>query len=230
MAYADGALDAEAQARVAAAVSADATLAARVEAFASTGRTLGALFDDKLDEAPPKALLDLLQPPPAQSKVTPMHRPRQIWLPFALAASLALGVALGVSWPRPDAPAMSLAGLPDGAQLSATLERTASGELVVLATRTARVELMPTATYREATGRWCREFHATALDRDARTLGVACRVGNGQWVTEIAMSDAYVGIIRDEGFFAANGDAPLHGGETVSPETEAALIARGWQK
>lgn len=230
MAWADGTLDAVAHARVAAAVAADPALAARAEAFSMTGRSLGTLFDAKLAESPPAALLDLLQPPPAGVPgVTPLRKPRALWLPFAMAASLALGVALGVNWPRPDAPPLALAGLPDGAQLSAALERVASGEPIELSTGGVRVEFMPTATYRENSGRWCREFRSATLDSDARMLGIACRTGAEIWTTEVVLSDTYAGIVQDEGYFAASGAPAMQGGAPVSPEEEAALIASGWK-
>lgn len=229
MAYADDALDADARVRVAAAVAADPALAARVEAFAQTGRSLGTLFDAKLADPVPSALLDLLQPPPVNdSIVVPLRRTRTLWMPFALAASLALGVALGVTWSQPDISPTGLAALPSSTQLSNMLEQTASGQPVEVRQGKARIEFLATLSYREPSGRWCREFRSTALDAGTRTLGIACRTGQGQWTTEIALSDAYAGIVQDEGYFAVSGESPLQGGVPASPEAEAALIARGW--
>ena len=187
-------------------------------------------------------MLQLLQAPPARETVQPL-RPAATasrlarWWPTALAASLALAVGLSINLPSGDAPvpaasAPLLAGLPaDPALLSRVLEQTPSGEPVTLAAAGRDYEVLPTASYREADGRYCREFNATDLGSDAQVHGLACRSGDAQWAIELATLGSRVAVVQDEGYFPAGSESP--GGVPRSPletSAEQALIAAGWAR
>jgi hypothetical protein len=60
MAYADGALDAETHARIAAALKADAVARARVSMFRATGKELSSLYDGVLREPVPEHLIEFV--------------------------------------------------------------------------------------------------------------------------------------------------------------------------
>ena len=240
MAFADGELPAHEATRIRTAALHDAALAARIVGFSATGRSLGASFASTLAEPVPEHLLQLLQAPSEASaapKVVPLRKPllrRAVaaW-PLALAASLALALGLSLRLPqttRPVASAPLLAGLPgDAAQISAALETTPSGELAQISANGRAYELLPTATFRDADGRWCREFTATDLSATQDAYALACR-GGSRWQVELATAGSRVAMVQDEGYFAAGSqNAAAAARAPLAASAEKALIAAGWR-
>ena len=66
------------------------------------------------------------------------------------------------------------------------LETRTSGEAVSLSEFGGQGEsLMPVRTYKSVSGHWCREYVRDIM-LEGRTIGirgVACRTGEGEWVT-----------------------------------------------
>ena len=239
MAFADGELPPAEAARLRSAALNDAALSRRIQAFSSTGRELGALFASKLNEPVPDHLLQLLQTLPAAASSTvralPPRAPRlqqaARWWPHALAASLLVALAVTLNLPRTTVLTATpmLAGLPaDAAQISAVLEATPSGEVVALTVAGHPFELLPTATFRDATGRYCREFTASDLVAAAEARALACR-GERDWNVELATTEGRVDIVQDEGYFPAGADSAVEGRVPVDTAGERQLIENGWR-
>lgn len=160
------------------------------------------------------------------------------WLPMAAAASVALllGVASGTFLAGPadraDQAAESAAGglASAGTALAAALETLPSGTLSADAVR-------PVVTFRDATGRPCREFETGP--GVAPRVGIACREPRGGWevLAIAAMADA--AVPADGAFRPASGagadmaiEATLDAigaGDPLAPEEEARLLASGWR-
>jgi len=130
MAYADGELPDERRAALDAALAGDADLRERVTQLRAQRERVAAAFAPVLDEAVPERLRQLLAPPAPvvsldaaraardaqRSASRPAQWPTRVgpWAQWGgLAASLVLGVLLGLQLPRGDAP-QGLAALNDG--------------------------------------------------------------------------------------------------------------------
>lgn len=213
MAFADDELPAARAAEVAAAVAADAALAAKVERFrAVRGRLAGAL-----DGFSPPA--DLFERAKAAEAARAAARPR-VW-GAALAASVA-GLVVGAAAMVALRPAGGDVGADYAARgaLLAGLNRAPSG--------TAVGGVEPLYTVVAADGRTCRAFRST---RDGRSYeGAACREGGGWRVLALVAAAPRAG-----GYGQASAEAPaeaaletLRPGDPLSIAAEQALIARRW--
>lgn len=241
-AFVDGELDPTTAGRLLAQLPQDARLARRVEIFRQTGPQLGELFASELQTPVPEAMRALLRASEPDSRVTPLHRRvraaatrGQRW-PFALAASII--VIIGVSVLLPDLRkqaaqphAERIAGLPDNLKLlDHTLEHTPSGEPVEVTSAGETFELLPTSTFRDHEGRWCRELRSTQLNTGASAGVLSCRTGEGAWQVAIAAADHYVETVQDEGYFAAGQstqiDQPY---DRLSAAEEQTVMAAGWR-
>jgi hypothetical protein len=157
------------------------------------------------------------------------------WAPAAMAACLALALGFGAGFsaraplpPSPQAGALSV-GAASGAALAA-FETAASGA--------ERDGLRLAASFRDGSGRPCREFETLAADGLPAAAGVACREGEGWRVLAMAAVAAPQTGPGDGAYAPAGGDGPdalgalldvLGAGPALSPEEEAALIAGGWR-
>lgn len=183
MAYADGALDAEAASQVEAAAQADPDIARRIKVFQKTGDLLGEAGRARPLKPLPSELnarvLATLRASRSDEAPTPTVVPFWRGYPMAIAASLAFAVGLigglllsqvgGVqeqNGPRagfgttPEL-ARALATLPSGRRLS-----TDDGELVVI------------SSFTTADGELCREFEL-ARPNSETVVSVACRIEAG---------------------------------------------------
>ncbi len=225
MAFADGGLPEAEAARVAAAAAADPALASRIERFRETGRLLGDVFRDTLDEPVPARLVATARgiaviqgsaaPPAAVAAAPAPLRTARPWRAMAAAASVALavGAVAGFGAGRgADGPGRL------GSTLEAVLEGTpagGTGNFRVLATHDT-----------EGAGP-CRIFAA----QTEGLRGLACRTPQG-WRLRLA-----VGGGRD-GFTPASGDDALlaemldrlQAGPALGAQAEAALLARRWRE
>lgn len=205
MAYADGELDAEAAARVEAAMATDDSLGARMarmaEARAAVRRAyqvappVPAALEARVREmiaAKVAADRQAQAAPPAASNVVDLASRRRV-VPFwqlPAAAMLALAVGAGSAWlAAPEgggAAGLQMAGLEDPG-LRAALASLPSGE-------TARLEgggrFVAIASFRDSEDRLCREFEHDQAD--GRTLvAVACRDA-ADWDLRFAIAAAGV--------------------------------------
>ncbi|NGQ93033.1 zf-HC2 domain-containing protein [Rhodobacter sp. HX-7-19] len=209
---------------------------AYVDDLFAANAALARAFAAPLSEPVPPAIQALLAEPAPSAAILPFPPARGRLRP-ALAGGLGLaaGLALALYLVQPAPPATlavgpldaasplatALEGLPSGA----TLATTSGPEAVILST-------LPTATGH------CREVES--LDRAARRidLALACRLPQGGWQIEMVLAETLPGDSTTEpGFAAAEGTALQDfsayldrrgAGLALSPEEEAALIARGW--
>ena len=220
MAYADGALDGEARARVAAALAAHPALADEVAAYQLTRDAIGGAFDTPMQEEVPAHLEALVLGSVGETsdvqtggEVISLGRARErrSWLSaswpqaIAAAAAFAFGSVFGaaVLGGTANAPigenAILVAGLlePDH-PISVALESTPSGQLVNF----DGGQFDAIATYATASGAYCREFEAAAAS--SVVVGVACREAQG-WQVEVLlaaepMADSQAGFQLASGF------------------------------
>jgi len=133
------------------------------------------LTDEELDNALRKAFAAKLDEP----KVVPLPQRRarpKSWIPMALAAS----IAVAIGWNAVMRWQPSTVAKLDDALIQQPLETKASGEPQVV----AATEIMPTASFVTAQGRFCREFEASS--HGEKTRGIACRDEQHHWATQVA--------------------------------------------
>lgn len=216
MAYADGELDAEATAAIAAAARRDPRLAARIDAFRRSRAAVQAAFAGVIAEPVPERLRDAAAPGATVLPFRPKAAPPARWRSLAIAASVA-GVALlgGYLAGRQGAgPAPSLLAAAPG--LVEALETAPSGG----AGGGPRI----TASHRVPDG-VCRSFEIPA----SQVRGLACDRGAG-WQVELAVA-ASAGMTPASDRATAAIDAALDAigaGAPIGAEEEAALRARRW--
>lgn len=171
----------------------------------------------------------------ADDKVTALPKRRKvgIWVPATVAACLTLAVGLGLYGPfRPssDRPIATVGEAPPGGALFLALERLPSGE-------TSPEGVRPMLTFRDGTGRPCREFEIDAVPTAALGLGIACRNAAGNWHVEVVVSAPAPGADH-EGYVPTSGKAggeldatvdELGAGKPLTPEEESSLLASDWK-
>jgi len=185
-AYVDGALGAEASARLEADSRGDVALAARIARQRELRTLLRAEFDPVLEEPIPQQLRDALAGRAFGAGITPIGaarkesvRERPAWSPRewgAIAATLVLGVLVGqLGFQRSSSPPIETAGgrFVAAGYLDTALSKQLSGEAPEGAA--ARIGL----SFRAASGEYCRTF---GLQTGAG--GVACR-RDGRWSVEL---------------------------------------------
>jgi hypothetical protein len=188
MAYVDRELNAATTASIDAAVARDPTLAARVERQRKLAQTVHAAYEPILEEPMPKRLLDAASG--AAPAAAPARAPRRwAWFDWsAMAASLALGVAIGAVFIGEHG-----RGTTDGAadiianqgQLLAqgALARALSDQLASTQKPDAPVRIG--VTFVSKVGGYCRTF---ALERSS-AAGLACSSGTGWRIEVLAQSE-----------------------------------------
>lgn len=139
---------------------------------------------------------------------------------LAAAASLALGLAIGVTLPRDGGSFRS-----EGGQLAAA---GALGEALdrQLASAGDSGGIRMGLTFREKDGRYCRTFTAAAQS------GLACRLGDSWLLEGLVRNKAPAGEYRmaagQNPALAAIVDAHI-GGEPLDAEAEALQVEQGWE-
>jgi anti-sigma factor RsiW len=236
-AYVDGALDADAAARLELDGRGDTALAARIARQRELRASLRASFDPVLDEPIPQRLLDALAGPEQGAVVMPIGAARKDrsaagrrtwslreW--SAMAATLVLGALLGQFVFRQDGspiePAQS--GWVAAAYLDAALSTQLSG--AADAEAAARIGM----TFQAAAGEYCRTF---ALRGGAG--GLACR-REGRWSVEL-LDGRGAQPAGDDGFRqAASAVSPamlgaitaLGAGDPLTTDEERQRVGQGW--
>ena len=195
MAYADGLLPEAEQAELAAAIEADATLAARVEHHRATRRLLRDRLAPLADEPLPPQLLALLQAPATPTRLRRPRATRRRDGLLALAAVLLLAIGLGVGggWLR--------TGSVD--PLAEVLETSASGQPQLRDSE----QILALSTLERADGSICREYERSGDDGTARR-GLACREGRNRW-HEQTLPVSEEAAPTDGGYQLADGETDL---------------------
>ncbi|MEM1385230.1 MAG: hypothetical protein AAF713_08500 [Pseudomonadota bacterium] len=215
-------------------VAHDPDAAAYAEQILHSNRLIRAAFDAPMREPMPASIRDRLFAPPGN--VVVLKRPR-IWVPAALAASLALalGIGAGISLvaPAPDSQIAVLGDVAPDGPLHRALETLPSGSL-------SAAGVQPMLTFMDGRGRACREFEVIGELPEELELGIACRHPVGIWHVEVVVAAPIENATPvGDGFAPASGgpaeitleamlDA-LDAGPTLTPEEEGALLRAGWQ-
>jgi anti-sigma-K factor RskA len=228
-AYLDGELSAQDLREVRAALAIDRALAARLAALQRVNE-LVVRHAKALDATPlPAGVLELLQPKaPQATTATIVQGPWQRWsrhagAQLALAASLVLALGLTLNNLLEPAPA----ALPALAAYAEQLDTSRSGTSMTVEQAT----LINRFSFRHQDGRYCRQYQLSTAT--AGTENVACRSAGG-W-TLVASLPVPVQATPDA-YQPASSSAELNvlldtmmQGAALDLDTEATLIARGWQ-
>lgn len=227
MAYVDGELAPEDMALVDAAMDADPTVAARLEAHLKLAGGVKEAFAGVMDEPVPERLTALL----AANKVVSLDAARQrrvapAWGRWgSMAAGIAGGLVIGLTLPRGEAPLVG-GDMRAHGQLAAALD----SQLASQPTEGALVRVG--LSFRARDQRYCRTF---AVTRGEGPAGLACRDADG-WTVRMAVAPGAVGPGGD--YRTAASDMPpevleaaqaLIQGEPLDAAGEAAAAAKGWR-
>ncbi|NBC32395.1 MAG: hypothetical protein GVY13_06940 [Alphaproteobacteria bacterium] len=243
-AWVDGQLDGTDAERIARLVVADPEAGAYAEAVRKTNQALMAAYEDPLAEPVPAAIRRAIESHPAGAAVPAArgfgrraHRPSR--RPAALAASVALvfGLAAGLGiggllWgPGTDTRVVAAPGTAQpGGPLFTALETLASGSITDSGVR-------PMLTFRDAAGRYCREFEVVEALPQETELGIACRTPSGDWHVEILVAAPQQTPSGANGFVPAGGPAgdalgsmldAMGAGQPLAPQEESRLLEEGW--
>lgn len=229
--WVDGSLDGDPrEAEIRELLANDPEAVAYAEKIERSNRLIRSAFEAPMREPMPTGIRATLFAQPG--KVAMLSRPR-VWIPTAIAASLALAVAIGALSPPAD---MQIAVLGDAAldgPLHLALETLPSGSL-------SEAGVQPMLTFLDRDGRACREFEVIGELADEFELGIACRRPTGVWHVEVVVAAPIADATpAGEGFVPASGgpaeatletmlDA-LGAGPTLGPTEEAALLTNSWQ-
>lgn len=229
MAFADGAMSEPRFSEIAKSIEQDAVLANRLEELALGGKAARELYAPIADQPVPDALRRNVEAAIAgegSAKVIPLvaKRTRSLFLPMAIAASIAVIVAGPFAFflGQASAPVPMLAmGDPLGPMLRAQMASLASGDEVRLAND---VTVRVVASFTDGEGRLCREFE---LHNAGSQLAIACREA-GEWRTAIALDIPPDGENYTPAAALDVLDAfltELGAGPPLSPEDEARVLA-----
>jgi len=193
MSYVDGELDVATSREVEAVLLMQPHLAQQVQRMREDSALLRSAFNHALHDAPREAASEILG---LRTGRQALHQ-RNWRIPLAMAASvllLACGVLLGHGLGSSTAQNMAVADAVAGrgtrdAALQTVLEAHKSGSTLPWSSTQAgaRGHVTAVSTYRNNSGRFCREFEeARNVDGVAvREAGVACREDDGQWRVRI---------------------------------------------
>lgn len=234
-AFVDGELSGAESAAVKQAMLHDPSVRPRVEAIRRSSRQLHDAFNATLDEPIPERILQTFSSRKATSG-------RQAAVPIALAASLALvigslvGFWIGQTGETTVKSRAWMASLEIDA--SGLLDTTPSGAPVTWRTSVGEMELQPVLSFRDPTGRICRQYSlSTAAVSGDHVDGVACRTSDGAWQMVVAQPRRTPTSTSGEGFSVAAGPAGASVNQivdaladaAVSPAEERDLIRDGWR-
>jgi len=236
MAYADGELDLVSRAEVEAAMATDPEVARAVQRHRTLARRVQTAYQGVLDEPVPAALARLADAPVTapvvdlaakrSAREATRAAPGRWRLPQwgAIAASVALGLFVGVLWMRtPGGPYTETA---DGLIAQGALDAALTGQLAgSLGTGGPRVGI----SFRDRGGAYCRTFH---LQQEAPLAGLACRSGDTWKLQVLAAATPLQGELQPA---AAMPMAVLQAvdaaieGEPLDAAAEMAARDAGWQ-
>ena len=211
MAYADGEADEATRKLVETAMRDDPEVAARVARHRALRAAVSGAFSSVIDEPIPERLLaaagkaqatrrdNVVSLVHARAAKTPARAPS--WRPYALAASVLLGVGIGYAlWHDPAS--LLTAGANGGWVARGELSRALSAQLA--SDHPAGGVVAIGLTYRTKSGEYCRTF---SLTREA-SAGVACREGEA-WQVKVLAAQPPVASAQSEYRAAAASGSPL---------------------
>lgn len=216
IAWIDGELSPEEARVVAAAVAADPALAAHADRHRRQKARLAKAFGPLIDEAArmpaaraaPVVSLAAARARREAAKPAPPAKPRRHWgVPAAVAASLIVGIAVGLQVRPMPGIADRPGALALDSGLAGALQRQPSG-----AAGPVRIAL----SFRDRSGAWCRSFAADHL------AGVACR-GAGGWQLRYAVPAPVGGDALGQTIAVLAANPP------ADATTERRAIAAGWK-
>ncbi|MEM9762785.1 MAG: hypothetical protein AAF968_09770 [Pseudomonadota bacterium] len=234
--WVDGSLDGDPrEAEVRSLLAKDPDARAYAEKIERSNRLIRAAFEAPMREPMPAGLRATLFGQPG--KVAVLRRPR-VWIPTAIAASLALALGIGsgagLFAPSTATQIAVLGDAPPEGPLHLALETLPSGTL-------SGAGVQPMLSFLDRDGRACREFEVIGELPDEFELGIACRRPTGVWHVEIVVAAPIADATpAGDGLAPASGgpaevtleamlDA-LGAGPTLEPAEEAALLSNGWQR
>lgn len=207
-AYVDGALDAEARARVEGHLETDAAARELLKKLRQANTLATRAFDEPMHEPVPQALIDsiLKRPGPDAGRDRTIRlgtrgpRPQSIHayaMSLAAALALAVGIGTGLFLGRQPSQApyeLALGPVLSESPLNHLLEGHPSGRFLEIhhpGGLTRRLGIV--ATFRDRHGRACREVEVLPAGTDQQPLaaGVACRRAHGGWAVEGAVRLAH---------------------------------------
>ncbi len=189
-------------------------------------------FDVPAEEATPAAIEAAIFGEPGKVAVLRPRRAASVWVPSAIAASVALAIGLGIGGLFGGSQERVIAALgnaPLDGPLHAALESLPSGAI-------SEAGVQPMLSFRDGADRVCREFEVIRELPEELEFGIACRSPEGRWHVEIVVT-APETEPGPEGYAPASGagssalDAMLDAlgaGPALPPEDEAELLKRGW--
>ncbi len=184
-------------------------------------------------EATPPAIEAAIFGEPDKVAVFRPRRGVRVWLPSAIAASVALAIGIGIGgfFGGPQERIIAALGnAPLDGPLHAALETLPSGAV-------SEAGVQPMLSFRDGADRPCREFEVINELPGELEFGIACRSPEGRWHVEIVVA-APETEPGPEGYAPASGagssalDAMLDAlgaGPAIAPEDEAALLDHGWR-
>lgn len=270
MAYVDGMLEAEQQAAVEEYLASDADAARLVEAFKKSRTLAAAAFDQPMREPPPERLVAAIMGAGATAASQPIsagvvelrhgklhlrkgklrERTWRRGAELALAASLAIVAGLGgfltgrIYAPSPTSTILALGRVPSGHVMTKLLDTKTTGSGVHLnmptESRTGDLSAQVVATFRDRSGRICREIEIALAGSTSipQMVGIACRDDDGDWVVEGAVRVLAAGPAAASGYkpSGANGSDALESvlqalgaGTALTADEERQLMSRGWK-
>lgn len=135
--------------------------------------------------------------------------PRRWIGPAIITAFLLIAIVIGLT------PRGPRGNFIQSSEFQLVMDRAASGQPQPLP---GRLTITANGTFRATDARWCRNY---ALSGTIEGSGIVCRTA-GEWLSE-ARSD-----VRDSDGALTTARERL-GGETLSPEAEAAIFESGWR-
>jgi len=223
MAFADGELTGAERAEMEAALEQDSALRERVEAHLAMRGRLSSAFDGALSEPVPQHLLEAAQKP-HQAEVVDLAARRAAKWSFrewgAMAASIALGLVIGVGTMQQSQPMFTTAD--NGVVARGALSQALDTQLASDQAAAVRIGL----SFRNQDGDYCRTFDLT----EAGASGVACREDAG-WAIPLMSGSATGGEVRQAAASTAvlNAVDAMIAGEALDADAERAARDGGWR-
>lgn len=248
-AYADGALDAEACARVESHLETDAAARELLQKLQRANALAAKAFDAPMHEPVPQALVDTILRRGDSEPTIRLASPRSssvraFVMPLAAALLLAVGLGTGLFLGRHAAQThdqLALGPVQIESPLHRLLESHPTGGVLDIAGSGGHARRLSIAgTFRDRNGRACREVEVMPAGPDQQPLaaGVACRRADASWIIEGAARLAQAPSATGQDFEpsgvsekdALDGLLGMLGAQTaLSPDEEKVIMQRGWK-
>lgn len=224
MAFADGELTGAERAEVEAALQQDESLRAKVEAHRAMRSRLATAFDGALSEPVPASLRTAAEAPRTAEVVNLAERRAFKWSVRefgAMAASVALGLVIGVGAMQSQQPMLSTGG--NGLIAGGALERALDTQLASDESGAVRIGV----SFRDQEGDFCRTFDLT----EGGASGLACREASSWNIQLMSNNGSTGGEIRQAGASpeVLNAVDAMIAGEALDAEAERTARDSGWR-